>query len=218
VGGARSFAALLGGLAVLAALRWSPKPVFGTIAALAAAAIAVVALAPGAIQIDTRSTAALDKATSGRFDLVKGALSMARDRPIQGFGSGAFAVNYRAREGVTSPRAAAVSHTIPLTVAAEQGVIGLLAYLALMAASLALVFERLVGRMRPGPRAGIADIAAAAVAAAFCALVLHTLVYAAFLEDPLSWTLLALAAGVGAKRGRAPVPAPQRRPEPAGVA
>jgi putative inorganic carbon (HCO3(-)) transporter len=212
-----SFAALLGGLAVLAVLRWSPKPVFASIAVLLAAVIAVVALAPSAIGLDTRSTAALDKATSGRFDLVRGALSMAKDRPIQGFGSGGFAPNYREREGVTSVRAAAVSHTIPLTVAAEQGVIGLIAYVVLIAATLALVFDRLVGRWRPGPRAGIADVAAAAVAAAFCALVLHTLVYAAFLEDPLSWTLLALAAGIGATRARAPIAAPARRAEPAGV-
>ena len=34
------------------------------------------------------------------------------------------------------------------------------------------------------------------VAKAFCALLLHTLVYAAFLEDPLTWTLLAMAAAL----------------------
>ena len=34
------------------------------------------------------------------------------------------------------------------------------------------------------------------MAAAFCALVLHTLVYAAFLEDPLTWALLAAAGGL----------------------
>ena len=60
----------------------------------------------------------------------------------------------------------------------------------------------------------IEAVAAAAVAAAFCALVLHTFVYAAFLEDPLSWTLLALA---GALAARAPaavaaVPRARRRP------
>ena len=33
-------------------------------------------------------------------------------------------------------------------------------------------------------------------AAAFCALLLHTLVYAAYLEDPLSWVLLAIVAGL----------------------
>ncbi len=96
-------------------------------------------------------------------------------------------------------RIAAVSHTIPLTVAAEQGAIGLLAYLALMAAALRLVLGGVRARVRGG-RPGIEGVAAAAVAAAFAALVLHTFVYAAFLEDPLSWVLLALA---GALAGHA---------------
>jgi len=206
-----SFAALLAGLAVLGVLRWKPVPVLAAISALAAIAVAVVLLAPNSLEIDTRSTASLDKATSGRFDLVSGALSMARDRPLWGFGSGAFAERYRAREGVRSGRVAAVSHTIPLTVAAEQGVIGLLAYLALIATSLRLVFSGVRARVR-APDPGIEAVAAAAVAAAFCALVLHTFVYAAFLEDPLSWTLLAIAgalcsrAPAAVRRGREAVP------------
>jgi O-antigen ligase len=195
-----SFAALLSGLAVLGVLRWKPVPVLGAIAVLAALAVAAVLLAPGSLEIDTRSTASLDKATSGRFDLVSGALSMARDRPVWGFGSGAFAERYRAREGVRSVRVAAVSHTIPLTIAAEQGIIGLLAYVALMVAALRLVFSGVRARVRTAAP-GFEAIAAAAVAAAFCALVLHTFVYAAFLEDPLSWALLALA---GALAARAP--------------
>ena len=97
-----SFAALLAGLAVLGVLRWKALPVLGAIAVLAALAVGVVLLSPGSLEIDTRSTASLDKATSGRFDLVSGALSMARDRPVWGFGSGAFAERYRAREGVRS--------------------------------------------------------------------------------------------------------------------
>ena len=55
---------------------------------------------------------------------------------------------------------------------------------------------------------GIEAIAAAAIAAAFCALLLHTFVYAAFLEDPLSWTLLAVA---GALAARAPEAARRSR-------
>jgi putative inorganic carbon (HCO3(-)) transporter len=195
-----SFAALLVGLAVLGVLRWKPVPVLAAISALAAIAVAAVLLAPNSLEIDTRSTASLDKATSGRFDLVSGALSMAGDRPVWGFGSGAFAERYRAREGVSSVRVAAVSHTIPLTVAAEQGAIGLLAYLALMVLSLRLVFTAVRSRVRV-PQPGIEAVAAAAVAAAYCALVVHTFVYAAFLEDPLSWTLLAIA---GALLARAP--------------
>jgi putative inorganic carbon (hco3(-)) transporter len=39
-------------------------------------------------------------------------------------------------------------------------------------------------------------VARAAVGAAFVALVVHTLAYAAYLEDPLTWTLLALGAAL----------------------
>jgi hypothetical protein len=71
-------------------------------------------------------------------------------------------------------------------------------------------------------------VARVAVAAAFAALVLHTLVYAAYLEDPLSWTLLAVGAALalapaarerGAARAAepaAPASAPARTAAPAG--
>ena len=44
------------------------------------------------------------------------------------------------------------------------------------------------------------SIARSAVAAAFAALVFHTLLYAAFLEDPLTWALL--GAGLALARVR----------------
>jgi putative inorganic carbon (HCO3(-)) transporter len=213
-----SFGALLLGLAVLAVLRWRAWPVLAAGGAAAAAALAVVLLAPGAIELHIGSRASLDKATSGRADLVRGALGMARDRPVWGFGAGSFAERYRAREHVRSPRVAAVSHTIPLTVAAEQGAIGLAAYLALLVAAFLLVLEGLRGRLRRAPP-GIATMAPAAIAAAFCALVLHTLVYAAFLEDPLTWTLLAIGAGLRARLPERPEPTAQSaEARPAGAA
>jgi hypothetical protein len=49
--------------------------------------------------------------------------------------------------------------------------------------------------------------ARAAVAAAFAALVVHTFFYAAFLEDPLTWTLL----GVGVALAAPPQPAAAER-------
>jgi hypothetical protein len=75
-------------------------------------------------------------------------------------------------------------------VAAEQGVIGLVAYVALLWAAGRLLLSGL--RARLARRADTYAIARAAVAATFAALVVHTLAYAAFLEDPLAWTLLAL--------------------------
>jgi putative inorganic carbon (HCO3(-)) transporter len=190
-----SFAALLAGLAILAALRWKAWPVIAVAAVATAAAVAFVLVSPGSLDIKTGSEKGLDKATSGRAGLIRGAVEMARDRPLWGFGAGSFAERYRAREHIRSSSVAAISHTIPLTVSAEQGLIGLVAYLALLATMLGLLFERIRERIRRAPP-GIAETTPPAVAAAFCALVLHTLVYAAFLEDPLTWVLLALGAGI----------------------
>lgn len=180
-----SFAALAAGLAVLAALRWRVRPVVLTVGALVLAVVAVGLASPGALGLEDRSLDAIDKATSGRAELVKGGAQMFGDRPVYGFGSGAFAERYRDRENLLSERSPAESHTIPITVAAEQGVIGLAAYLVLVVTALSLVLR---GASRTLPRA--------AVAAAFSALFLHTLVYAAFLEDPLTWALLAAAGGL----------------------
>jgi len=138
---------------------------------------------------------------------------MVRDKPIFGFGSGAYAEEYREREHVSSEKVAAASHTIPLTVTAEQGIPGLLAYLALVAVSLALLFRGLRARLRAAAWPGVEAVALAAIAAAYAALLLHTLVYAAYLEDPLTWALLAIAAGLRA-RGSDPLTRPQ---EPARV-
>ena len=123
---------------------------------------------------------------------------MVRDRPWAGYGSGSYAERYRERERVSSEKVAAASHTIPLTVTAEQGVIGLAAYLALVALSLALLFGGLRRTLHRAPWPGAAPVTRAALAAAYAALLLHTLVYAAYLEDPLSWVLLAIAAGLRA--------------------
>ena len=120
---------------------------------------------------------------------------MAADRPVWGYGSGSFADQYRERERVLSSRISAESHTIPVTIAGEQGVIGLAAYGWLLLTSFALIFGGLKRTLRRR-QATVVLVARCVVAAAFCALLLHTLVYAAFLEDPLTWTLLAMAAAL----------------------
>jgi O-antigen ligase len=174
-----SFTALLVGLAILGAMRWSVKWALILSGAALVIAIAFVALAPGAVHLELGNSKSADKATSGRYDLIKGGLKLFRDAPLVGQGSGSFAREYRRAEHVSPERAASASHTIPVTVAAEQGLIGLAAYIALLAAALARLFR---GARRVPERA--------AVAAAFVALVAHSMMYAAFLEDPLTWTLL----------------------------
>jgi O-antigen ligase len=190
-----SFAALLVGLAVLAALRFGRKPVVIAVAVVAVAGIGVVVVAPGTIHLNPKSGKSVDRATSGRLDLMRGGLRMFTDRPLFGFGSGAFAKQFREREAVGSREAASASHTIPITVAAEQGVPGLASYVAVLIASFGLLFQGLGALRGRAPPARL--VTRAFLAAAYSGLVLHTLLYAAFLEDPITWTLLAAAIVVG---------------------
>jgi O-antigen ligase len=180
-----SLVALLAGLVVLAALRWSVRWT-AVIAALAAIAALVYLVAFGSqIKFQLGSEKALDKTTSGRADLVRGGIELARRRPVLGFGSGSFVQSFR-QESKRNSRVAA-SHTEPVTIAAEQGAVGIAVYLALLAAALTV----LVG----GLRGAMPDwlVARAAVAAAFVAMIVHSMTYAAFLTDPLTWALLAFA-------------------------
>src|SRR5207302_9682082 len=91
--------------------------------------------------------------------------------------------------------ATSASYTIAVTVAAEQGIVGLALYAALLAAAFAVLLGG-AGRSPPVPQ----RVPRIIVAACFAALVLHTWTYAAFLEDPLTWTLLALGAALAGER------------------
>ena len=199
-----SFAALLVGLAVVAAVRWRAWPVIAAVgAALAILAIVVFAI-PGSVHLQGHSAKSLNRATSGRVDLMKGGLSMFADRPVYGYGSGSFAERFRKREKKGEAQAASASHTIPITVAAEQGVVGFAVYLFVLIAAFRMLFSGLRRlREEAEPSAGL--LGRVVVAAAFSALVFHTLLYADFLEDPITWTLL----GVGIALARPPE---RRRP------
>jgi len=196
-----SFAALLAGLVILAALRFGVRPVGATVAAVAVVGAAAVLVFPGAAGIDTGS----DRATSGRSRLVTGGAEMFADRPLVGYGSGSFAERFRERESV-SEFTASVSHTTPITVAAEQGVVGLVGYGLLLAAAGAVMFTGLGGLRRAV--APVPLVARGAVAAAFVALTVHTLFYGGFLENPLSWTLIGVALRLRAGAGGPAVEAP----------
>jgi O-antigen ligase len=194
-----SFTALLIGLAVLGAMRWSVKWALILSGAALVVAVAFVAIAPGAVHLELGNSKSADKATSGRYDLIKGGLDLFKDEPIGGKGSGAFGRDYRRSEHVSAEKATSASHTIPITIAAEQGVIGLAVYLLL----LLIAFLRLFRGARGVPER-------AAIAAAFTALVAHTMLYAAFLEDPLTWTLLGAGTAMALWPAGAREPAAER--------
>lgn len=199
-----SIAALLLGLAVLAARRWDVRATVYVSAALAAIALVVVLAAPPSLHFGLKgSGGSANNATSGRAKLVSGGLKLFADRPLWGFGSGSFEAEYKRHGGGTAQNATSASHTIPITIAAEQGLIGLALYAALIVVSLLTLFSGTSNRAgRAPPRASAARIA---IAACFVALVLHTWVYADFLEDPITWTLLGI--GVALSFARAPAPA-----------
>ncbi len=188
-----SLGALLVGLAVLAGLRWRPSRAL-------VAAVVVICLGAAAVAV-TPTTFGFNQGangvTSGRGGLVRGGVSLFAQRPGWGYGSGSFVDEYRAHH----PHAIitlSASHTIPITVAAEQGVIGLIAYVALVVCALALLVRGARG-----------DPVRSALAAAFAALVFHTMLYADFLEDPTTWVLLGIGAALAATRlpGAEPVAA-----------
>ncbi len=178
-----SFAALLAGLAVLAALRWSLKWTLAAVGAGAVLAVVIVLFAGG---ISKLSPDRLNVDTGGRTNLVSGGATLFRHRPIWGYGAGSFPKAYR--EHIATKKApVSVSHTEPVTIAAEQGLIGLIAYAALLVVAL--------WTMASGLSWG-EDPARAAVLATFVALLVHTMAYAGFYEDPIAWVLLAAAASL----------------------
>ena len=183
--------ALFGGLLVLVAARWGVARGFGAGAATAVALVAAMALiAGGGLSSET---------TSGRSGLIDGGLEIARDHPVAGIGSGGFGDEFTARyyegEGF-----AAESHTEPVTVAAEQGAIGLIAYAAFLLVSFGALLSA-TGLALGGRARGTA--LAATLLAIYALMFVHSLGYAAFLIDPITWAVLAIA---GAGLVRAPRP------------
>jgi putative inorganic carbon (hco3(-)) transporter len=182
-----SLLALLAGLAVLAAIRWSLRWTLVAVGAGAVGAVLVVVLVGGSGKVTTDR---LNVDLSGRGSLISGGADLFAERPIQGYGSGSFQAAYRDhRENKDAP--VTISHTEPVTVAAEQGLLGLAVYVTLIVVALGTL-----GRGLPPATSPTALAARAAVLAAFVALLVHTLAYAGFFEDPLTWVLLAVGASL----------------------
>ena len=91
--------------------------------------------------------------TGGRANLVSGGIELFGDQPVVGSGSGSFSVAFR--EQVSGPDAPVTeSHTEPITVAAEQGLVGLTVYALLIACSL-FVLAFGMRRLMPGLADGL---------------------------------------------------------------
>jgi putative inorganic carbon (HCO3(-)) transporter len=185
-----SLLALLVGIGALIAVRFAR---WRTVAAAGAVIVALGAVAVAISPTTFGVNQGLNGVSSGRGSLLSGGIDLFGDRPFWGFGSGSFETAYHAHNPQSGPLTA--SHTMPVTIAAEQGLIGELVYLALVITALFVLLRGARG-----------DPVRAAIGAAFLALLFHTMLYADFLEDPLTWALL----GIGGELARlAPAPEPE---------
>jgi O-antigen ligase len=188
-----SFVALVVGVGIVAWFAWGRR----TLALLGV--IAVVVLVAGLAMPSARHHS-LNSASGGRFKLVKNGLAIAAHHPVQGVGIGGFKKAYAARTGLkgNEPKAAA-SHNTPVTVAAENGIVGL-----------ALFGWLLVARScsPSGARCrAFAGRVSLILGVVLAAIGVHSLFYNAFFEDPMVWGVFGPRA---ARRGRARARARQR--------
>jgi hypothetical protein len=188
--------ALIAGMLVLVAVRW------GMLRGIAAGVATLVALAAALAMI---GGGGLSSESSGRSGLIEGGMHIFEDAPILGEGSGSFAGEFAARYG-GAEGFAVESHTEPVTVLAEQVVIGF----AVFAAFLVVTIGGLLLAARPAWRARARGTPlAGALLAIYAVMLVHSLGYAAFFTDPITWAVLGIAAAaLRAAPARAPEPVP----------
>jgi uncharacterized membrane protein len=154
-----------------------------------AVALAATVVVAGVVAVVARDEP-VRRLTSGRSDIaVSTAEVIADNLPLGvGIGSEREATRLRAEERGDAVRS--VSHTTPLTVAAELGIPGVLLYLALLAGGA----WTLLAACRRRRSFGLALVGVALV------IFIHSLFYSGFFEDPILWGALALASVLAATR------------------
>jgi O-antigen ligase len=155
----------------------------GRIRWVALAGAVVVALVAAGIAAPKVADTSVRKATSDRSRRIELTAKVFEHNPVVGVGIGGQPIESQRLADRPASRQAFVSHTTPLTVAAELGTIGVLLYLALLAGSAAT----LLAVWRRHRALGLS------LAAVFLALFVHALAYSGFFEDPMTWLVLAVA-------------------------
>jgi len=142
------------------------------------------------VKLDT--TKGLNKLTGGRVFLVKAGVIMFQRHPIGGIGLGGFPLAFpHYRTSHAASLSLRDSHTTVVTVAAEQGLIGLAAFAGL----LVTFFATTLRKRRFGVDRRL-YLWQAAMVACIVAIFVHSLSYNAFFEDPYMWVFMALASAV----------------------
>src|SRR5215211_4387683 len=131
-------------------------------------------------------SASTQRATSDRSRRVELTARVFAHHPIAGVGIGAQPHATQLVSPRPGPPEKFVSHTTPLTVGAELGILGVLLYLALLWGASRVLYQ--TWRVRPA--LGLALVAVV------LALFVHSLFYSGFFEDPITWLAVAIAANV----------------------
>ena len=174
-----SFVALFAAVLVVSLLagdRLTRRIVVGVSVALALAA-------GGAVLAEGGGDSAR-QVTSDRVPLVQVTWPVYEAHPVLGVGIGSQPLMSRREEDARRQKSKNVSHTTPLTVAAELGTVGLLDYLAFLAALGRAIFEA----WRRYRALGLA------LAGCTTALVVQSIFYGGFFEDPFVWGIAGVAA------------------------
>jgi hypothetical protein len=155
---------------------------------------AVCVLGGAAFVAATAVSDSARKATSGRTRLARVTWVVFENHPLVGVGIGGQpqASKDEAKTQLSAKRDR--SHTTPLTVAAELGVLGFFIYVALLAATTWFLY--LLTRARRALGLG--------AAAVFLGLFVHSLFYAGFFEDPIVWGVIGVSAWGLLARGLRP--------------
>ncbi len=160
------------------------------VVAIATAAFVLIGAGLVATNVKGQSVRAV---TSGRSHLVAVAGRVFINHPLVGVGVGAQPLASRELAKSATPAKGDVSHTTPVTVAAELGILGLAAYVAWLVGAAVVLRDA----WRRDSTIGLG------IAAVFFVLFVHSLFYSGFFEDPITWGTLAFAAAFAAARSPA---------------
>ena len=168
--------------------------------AVALLALGAALVGCGYVAVQVAGGESLNRVTSDRTNRVEDAVRVIEKHPFVGVGIGGQPRASRRLAGSERPTPNFVSHTTPLTVFAELGAVGLALYAWLLVGGAWLILE-----VRRGDEAlGLA------LGAAFIGLFVHALFYSGFLEDPITWFVIGVAAAYCAQAARVERPARAR--------
>ena len=145
----------------------------------------------------------LERVSEGRFDLMRGGLTIWREHPIRGAGLGGFERRFEETLTPVEQRRVRVviSHNSPITVLSEGGVAGFALFLALIGGA---------GWAAARGSRGQGDLGWArwTLATILAGILVHSLLYAALFEDPFLWVAAAGAVAIARLAMREQVPEP----------